>query len=116
MSKKSTGEKTLMMKRRSHRVQVTCTEPTKTQQHMKGHVDINEILRRYKNTGELPTMIKNNPQYGDFSDAKSYQEALDTVLHANEQFAALSSHVRERFSNDPKNSWSSLQMLTILTK
>lgn len=63
--------------------------------------DINYILKRYEQTGLLPEMAERNPQYGDFSDVGSYQEAMQIVAHANSQFALLSANVRERFANDP---------------
>lgn len=93
--------KTKVDLRARKRIQLICTEPTRTQQHMKDMCDINSILKRYRANGELPSLIKDNPQFGDFSNVKDYQESLNIVLHANEQFAALSSHVREKFKNDP---------------
>lgn len=63
--------------------------------------DINTIMSRYKQYGTLPTLIKTNPQYGDFSDTKSYQESLEIVQKAKEQFQGLSAQVRARFENDP---------------
>ena len=76
-------------------------ETTRTKQAFKDECDINNILKRYEKTGVLPDLIKSNPKYGDFSSALTYQESLNTVLHAQEQFEALGSRVRERFNNDP---------------
>lgn len=73
-----------------------------TKQAFADECDINNILKRFEKTGVLPDMIKSDPVYGDFSDAGSYQEALNIVMHAEEQFAALSANVRERFGNDPQ--------------
>lgn len=50
----------------------------------------------------LPSLIKENPKYGDFANPLSYQESLNLVIHAQEQFNSLSSRVRERFANDPQ--------------
>lgn len=72
-----------------------------TKQSFKAECDINTILAKYRTTGVLPTLIKENPRFGDFSDVPTYQEALNTVRLAQEQFDSLSSHVRERFANDP---------------
>lgn len=63
--------------------------------------DINNILANYQRTGLLPELIKADPQYGDFSDVASFQEAFEIVAHAETQFAALDAHVRQRFDNDP---------------
>lgn len=73
-----------------------------TKQSMAAECDINNIMANYQNTGLLPDMIKTNPVYGDFSDPQSYQEAMNIVLFAEEQFLSLSAHVRERFGNDPQ--------------
>lgn len=81
---------------------LTCPEPSLTKQTFMEECDINNIMKRFENTGILPDLIKENPQYGDFSDPMDYQSALNTVLLAQEQFDALSSIVRERFNNDPQ--------------
>ena len=64
--------------------------------------DIKNIMTRFEKTGVLPELIKKNPVYGDFAEAPTYQESLNTVLHAQEQFSALPSKVRARFGNDPQ--------------
>lgn len=74
----------------------------RTKQAFKEECDINGILRKFNKTGQLPEMIKKNPQYGDFSEAPQYQEALNLVLAAEQQFAALPARARERFHNSPK--------------
>jgi len=75
--------------------------PSKTIQSAKDECDINIILKKYKTTGQLPDLIKSNPQYGDFSQVSDYQSAMNVIVHAQEQFSALSAHVRKRFNNDP---------------
>ena len=57
-----------------------------TKQEFKEECDINNILKRYENDGLLPDMIKSDPQYGDFSDVASYQEACNITIKAQEQF------------------------------
>lgn len=76
-------------------------EPTRTKQSFKEECDINNILKKYGRTGQLPDLIEKDPIYGDFSEPTSYQEAMNLVILANEQFANLSAKTRERFSNDP---------------
>ena len=41
------------------------------------------------------------PQFGDYSDMPSYQEAQNVIVAANNAFGHLSSKIRERFGNDP---------------
>lgn len=63
--------------------------------------DINAIFKRYERTGQLPDMIAKNGSYGDFSAVPDYQEAVNIVRHAEEQFSALDVTIRNRFENDP---------------
>lgn len=74
-----------------------------TQQHYAEECDINHILKRFENQGGLPEMIHDDARYGDFSEVGTYQEAMETVVKAEQQFAALSAKVRARFGNDPAN-------------
>lgn len=76
-------------------------DPGLTKQADKEACDINNILKRYQKTGILPDLIKREPRYGDFSDIGQYQDALERVTLAQEQFNALDAHVRKRFDNDP---------------
>lgn len=73
-----------------------------TKQSFKDECDINNILKLYKETGELPESQKATPRYGDYSKVPDYLESLNIVAQANEQFALLSAHVRARFDNNPE--------------
>lgn len=75
--------------------------PSLTKQSDADAADINKILQRYQRTGQLPELIKSNPQYGDFSDVGSYLDAVQRVQMAQYQFDNLDAHVRKRFENDP---------------
>lgn len=79
------------------------SEPSKTKQSFSQDADINNIMKKYIERGILPDMISANPQYGDFSEVGDYQNALNTVIKANEQFDALPSHLRDKFANEPAN-------------
>lgn len=76
-------------------------EISRTKQSFKDEADINNIVAKYNKTGQLPSLISQNPKYGDFTSDVSYQESLNTVMFANEQFNALSAKVKLRFNNDP---------------
>lgn len=65
------------------------------------NANIHFILNKYEKTGALQAAIKQNPIYGDFSDMPSYQESLNLVIKANEQFSLLDATIRSRFANDP---------------
>jgi len=65
--------------------------------------DINAIFKRYERTGQLPDVILKNGRYGDYSAVPDYQEAVNIVRHAEEQFQLLDATLRNRFENDPAN-------------
>lgn len=75
-------------------------DPGKTDQSQAAECDINNILKNYQRTGVLPNVNK-EALYADVSNPVSYQEALDLVINAQNQFDALDAHTRQRFSNDP---------------
>jgi len=84
------------------KVQTVTTGTPRTQQQFVADADINNILARFKKTGQIdPELFKKNAQFGDYSEIASYQDALHKVHQAEELFAALPSRVRERFRNDP---------------
>lgn len=72
-----------------------------TQQQFKEESDINEIVRRFGLTGELPEDLR-VPQYGDFTEVRDFQTAMNAVRQAEESFMALPAEVRARFANDPQ--------------
>jgi len=65
--------------------------------------DINLIMRRFEKTGVLPELIAKDGRFGDFSAVPDYQEALNIVKLAEEQFQALDVTLRNRFANQPSN-------------
>lgn len=81
--------------------QIINTEPSKTKQSFKEESDINNIMKKFMERGVLPQMIQKDPKYGDYAQVGTYQESLNTVLKAQEQFDALPSHLRDRFLNEP---------------
>ncbi len=76
------------------------TGPSRTKQSFRDECDINNILRQFNVTGQLP-LGSVQPQYGDFSGITDYQSALNAVMAAQDSFLALPAKVRARFDNDP---------------
>lgn len=76
------------------------SEPTLTQQQFKEQCDINNIIKQYTLTGELP-LSKKVGQFLDVSNVQDYQTALNTVFEAQQAFDNLPSKIRSRFENDP---------------
>jgi len=77
-----------------------CEDATRTQQHFKDETDINNILRMFNITGQLPKKAL-TPQYGDFSGVVDYHTALNAVIAAEDEFMTLPATLRARFDNDP---------------
>lgn len=77
-----------------------CEDATRTQQHFKDETDINNILRMFNITGQLPKKAL-TPQYGDFTGIHNYHGALNAVIAAEDEFMTLPATLRARFDNDP---------------
>ena len=76
-----------------------CEEPSLAQQQFKDETDINNILRQFNITGQLPNSTL-SPRYGDFTGISDYKTALDRVIAADEEFMNLPATIRARFNND----------------
>lgn len=91
------------------RVQTINIEPSMTQQQFKDECDINNIMRKYKQTGSIPNLRMTAGQYADVSEVQDYQGMLDTVIAAQNAFMTLPAEARMRFQNDPAQLISFLQ-------
>jgi len=81
---------------------LVCEEPTRAQQHHKDECDINVILDRFGKTGQIPVNAISGT-YGDFSGVHDYHTAMNALIAADSEFAALPANIRNRFANDPAN-------------
>jgi phage internal scaffolding protein len=77
-----------------------CEDASLAQQHYKDECDINNILKQFNITGQLPEGAL-SPQYGDFTGIGDYHSALNRVIAAEDEFMALPADLRARFENDP---------------
>lgn len=75
--------------------------PLMTKQAMRDETDANKIMEKWIQQGHFPRGPAGTPMYGDFSSGLSYQESLDRVMQAQEEFQALPSRVRTACQNDP---------------
>jgi len=76
------------------------SKPSLAKQSFRDECDINNILRQFNVTGELPVGSV-QPQYGDFSGITDYHSALNAVMAAQDSFLQLPAKLRARFDNDP---------------
>ena len=81
---------------------VDCSnDPSRTKQSFLEEADINNIMRKYINTGVLP-VGERQPTYGDFSSGQDYQALQDQLLQARMDFELLPADIRDRFGNSPE--------------
>jgi len=79
---------------------IECSDPSLTVQADRDQADINEIVRRFGVTGQLPYGVK-VPAYDDYAEIPmDYHTALNLVLDADQSFLEMPAEVRFRFNND----------------
>lgn len=81
------------------RVSVHFTDDSLTKQSFKDEVNINNILARFRATGQMPTVSSARARY-DFNTAQSYLDAQNLVASAKTLFEEQPAAVREEFRND----------------
>lgn len=59
-------------------------------------------MEKYRNGGELQHINKAMAQFGDFSSAIDFSQALTSVAKAEAAFAALPAYARDMMGNDPE--------------
>ncbi len=72
--------------------------PSMTQQHFQQEVNINDIVKRYTELGQIP-MAKSQAEFG-YASSQTFTEAAFTVTSAKREFGKLPSEVRKHFDND----------------
>lgn len=90
------------------RVQTINVEDSKTQQQFAAQCDVNNIIAKYKKTGELP-LARKQGVFADVASITDYHDSLNRVLDANAAFMRLPADLRTRFGNDPQQLLSFLQ-------
>lgn len=73
--------------------------PIMTKQEPKGSCDINDLVARAIQSGGI--IPDSRAKYGDFTGAADFQDAMNRILSAQQDFMLLPSQLRARFNNDP---------------
>ena len=80
--------------------------PSMTKQEFTAEVDINNIVKRFINSGGDPSSLPFTDlkaKYGDFTMLPdSYQDSLNFVLEAKAEFMKLPAEQRAKFHNNPQ--------------
>lgn len=71
---------------------------SKTQQHFRDEVNINTIVKRFTQDGNITGLRE--PRYG-FASSQSFSEAMTIVAEAKSHFEELPAETRKAFENDP---------------
>lgn len=79
---------------------ITFTEPTRTKQSFKDECDINLIIKKYKQTGQITHLANSQGEYG-FATSQTFDQAMRIVADAQSQFEELPATVRAHFDNNP---------------
>lgn len=84
----------------SRKAALYCKDPTRTQQQFKDETNINNIMKKYGVTGELP-LLQRPPLPEDYEDITDFQSAMNVIRRAQEAFNQMPSGIRARFQNNP---------------
>lgn len=91
------------------RTSIKFPNETMAKQSFRDETNINNIMKRYQNTGIIEHVQKVQGSYGDFSNVQEYQLSLNQVIEAQEAFEQLPAQIRKRFNNDPAHLMSFLE-------
>lgn len=80
------------------RTQIAFAAQGKTQQHFKAQVNINNIVRRYTQTGVVDHLATRPVKYG-YASALDFGQVMRNMAALRSDFEHLPDHVREHFDN-----------------
>ncbi len=83
------------------RTPIDLSKGGRTHQSFRDECDVNVVMKRWANGGVLEHINNRTPQYGDFSNATSYLDAMHAVQEAQEDFARLPLEVRRLCHHRP---------------
>lgn len=83
------------------RVRTINNEKSMTQQQFKDECDVNNIVAKYKRTGEITHLARTSGVYADLTKITDYHTMINQIQEAQKAFMTLPAAVRLRFQNDP---------------
>lgn len=84
---------------------ISFPEPSRTRQEFADEADINNLVKRYQQTGyfydpnQRPSSIL--PQFGDFSNLPDFATVQNAIIAGQNAFNQLPVQIRARFNDDP---------------
>lgn len=90
-------------KRKDGSIQVLhfCEGESMTRPSFQEECDINNIIKKFNQTGQVHHLAEGLPFYGDVTEIKDLRTALEVARQAEENFMQMPSSLREKFNNDP---------------
>jgi phage internal scaffolding protein len=82
-------------------VKLECKDKSRTKQSFVQETLIQNILRKYRQTGVISHSNQNPVQHGDFIGSMDYKSSLDRIAEVEEEFASLDADTRKKYENDP---------------
>lgn len=74
---------------------------TRVQQNFKDETNVNNIVKRFQQTGQLPQGRNQEPLYLDHTQFTDYTEMLNQTSHVKQVFDQYPAKIRARFQNQP---------------
>lgn len=71
------------------------------QQHMAAECDVNTIMKRYEQTGDLRHVTDVAGEFGDFYDVTDFKSGTERLMAIQSLFMEIPASIRDRFNNDP---------------
>ncbi len=78
------------------------TGPSLAKQSFKEECDINNIMRKFKESGVIEHLNTHHGDYGNFIGFDDYQTSLNKIHEAQDAFMTLPVTVRKQFDNSPQ--------------
>lgn len=85
----------------SRRVYTVNEQPSKTDQSQAPACDVNNIMAKYKKTGQITHLARKQGVYADVSQISDLQTAIEQVQSANNAFMSIPAELRAKLNNDP---------------
>lgn len=101
VKKLADGKHIILRPNGSKRVYTVNNSPSMTDQSWHKDTDVNEIMAKFKKTGQISHLSNIQENYGDVSEVPDLDLAMQQIEDAKSAFMALPSALRKKFGNEP---------------
>lgn len=85
----------------SLRIRTINKEPDMAQQQYKDSTDVNTIMKRYEQTGEITHLAAAQGRYAELGEPQDLMDAKMRVIRAEQAFMTLPAELRAKCNHDP---------------